>query len=180
MICWLRHLIGCIVSVFRSWENLLLENLALRQQLLALHTKPPRRHLSTADKLFWIVLRRLWSGWKLPLVRVTPKTVVAWHRTGFRLYWKWLSRTRHAGGRRSVSKEIRSLILRMAVENPTGGAPRIHGASCSIWALISRSLRSHDGFDALRELPILPSAGSHSCEIIARRLPRWTSSQCRR
>ena len=43
-------------------------------------------------KLFWIVLRRVWPSWKKPLVLVTPKTVVLWHRAGFRLYWKWLSR----------------------------------------------------------------------------------------
>jgi len=85
MICPLRHLIGWIVCAFRSRGDLLLENLALRQQLLALHTQRPRRRLSTAPKRFWIILRRLWSGWKQPLVLVTPKTVVAWHRAGFRL-----------------------------------------------------------------------------------------------
>ena len=127
MICWLRHLIGWTVNGFRSREDLLLENLALRQQLLALHTQRPRRHLSTADKLFWIVLRRLWSGWKRPLVLVTPKTVVAWQRAGFRLYWRWLSRARRVGGRKPVSPAVRALILRMASENPTWGAPRIHG-----------------------------------------------------
>jgi putative transposase len=127
MICWLRHLIGWTVCVFRSREDLLLENLALRQQLLALHIQRPRRRLSTAHKLFWIVLRRLWSGWKRPLVLVTPKTVVAWHRAGFRLYWRWLSRARRVGGRKRVSPEVRALIFRMASENPTWGAPRIHG-----------------------------------------------------
>ena len=34
----LRHLLGWVVSVFRSREELLLENLALRQQLLALNS----------------------------------------------------------------------------------------------------------------------------------------------
>ena len=127
MICWLRYLIGWTVCVFRSRKDLLLENLALRQQLLALHIQRPRRRLSTAHKLFWIVLRRVWSGWKQPLVLVTPKTVVAWHRAGFRLYWKWLSRARRVGGRKRVSPEVRALIFRMASENPTWGAPRIHG-----------------------------------------------------
>src|SRR5215469_8028151 len=36
MIAWLRHLLGCLVSTFRSRQDLILENLALRQQLLAL------------------------------------------------------------------------------------------------------------------------------------------------
>src|SRR6516164_9354029 len=74
MIGWLLHLIGWTVNGFRSRENLLLENLALRQQLLALHSHRPRSRLSTGHKLFWVVLRGLWSGWKRPLVLVTPKT----------------------------------------------------------------------------------------------------------
>src|SRR5438477_9251348 len=90
----LRHLIGWIVGVFRSRENLVFENLALRQQLLALHTKRPRRRLSIMHRLFWVALRRVWSGWKSSLVLVTPRTVVAWHWAGFRLYWKWLLRAR--------------------------------------------------------------------------------------
>ena len=57
-----RHLLGWVVSAFRSREELLLENLALRQQLLALHAKRPRRRLSSVDKLFWLVLRKVWSG----------------------------------------------------------------------------------------------------------------------
>jgi len=58
---------------------------------------------------------------------VTPRTVVGWHRAGFRLYWKWLSRARPRGGRKPVSQEIRALIFQIAAENPTWGAPRIHG-----------------------------------------------------
>lgn len=127
MIASFRYLIGWCIGMFRSRQDLMLENLALRQQLLSLHSRRPRRRLSKVHKLFWIALRRLWSGWKGPLVLVTPRTVVAWHRAGFRLYWRWLSRAKRLGGRTRVSKEIRALIFRMAAENPTWGAPRIHG-----------------------------------------------------
>jgi len=127
MITLLRHLLGWIVSAFGSREGLILENLALRQQLLALHAKRPRRRLTALHKLFWIVLRRLWSGWKKPLILVTPRTVAGWHRAGFRLYWKWCSSAKQMGGRKPVTKEVRALIFRMAAENPTWGAPRIHG-----------------------------------------------------
>src|SRR5215470_15422262 len=127
MIAALRHLLGWLLSTLRSREDLILENLALRQQLLVLRSQRPRRRLATAHKLFWIALRGVWSGWKKPLVMVTPRTVVAWHRAGFRLYWRWLSRAKQVGGRKPVSKELRGLILRMAMENPTWGAPRIHG-----------------------------------------------------
>lgn len=127
MITFFRHFVGWIIGFFRSPQDLILENLALRQQLLALKAKRPRRRLSTPHKVFWIALLRLWSGWKQSLVLVTPRTVVGWHRTGFRLYWKWLSRASRVGGRTRISKEIRSLIVRMASEKPTWGAPRIHG-----------------------------------------------------
>src|ERR1700739_1728183 len=123
----LRHFIGWVIIAFGSRQDLILENLALRQQLLALHAKRPCRRLSARQKLFWVVLRELWQGWKKPLILVTPRTVVAWHRAGFRLYWKWLSRVRRLGGRTPVDKQIRVLIFRMAAENPTWGAPRIHG-----------------------------------------------------
>ena len=81
----LRHLIGWIVSALSSRKDLILENLALRQQLLALHAQRRRPRLSVRHKLFWVLLRRLWSGWKTPLLLVTPRTVVEWHRAGFRL-----------------------------------------------------------------------------------------------
>jgi putative transposase len=127
MIAILRHFLGWLFGILRSREDLILENLALRQQLLVLHSKRPRRRLATAHKLFWIALRRIWSGWKKPLVLITPRTVVAWHRAGFRLYWRWLSRARQFGGRKPVSQELRDLIFRMAGDNPIWGAPRIHG-----------------------------------------------------
>jgi len=127
MIVWFRHFLGWLRSTFCAREDLILENLALRQQLLALHAERPRRRLTTSQKLFWVVLRRLWARWKEPLILVTPRTVVGWHRAGFRLYWKWLSRGRATGGRKPVNKEIRALIFQMVAENPTWGAPRIHG-----------------------------------------------------
>src|ERR1035438_7693650 len=68
------HLLGWVISVFRSREELLLENLALRQQLLALHAKRPRPRPSSVDRLFWVVLRRAWSGWRRSLILVTPET----------------------------------------------------------------------------------------------------------
>src|SRR5262250_2299095 len=139
IILFLRYLLGCIVAVLRSRQELILENLALRQQLLALHTRRRRRRLSSLHKLFWIALRSRWSGWRRPLVLVKPRTVVAWHRAGFRLYWKWLSRARRVGGRKRVSPEVRALIFRMESENPTWGAPRIHG---ELLKLGFRSLRS--------------------------------------
>jgi hypothetical protein len=79
----LRHLLGWLIAAFPSHQELVLENLALRQQLFALHTKRPRRRLGILDKFFWVVLRRVWSGWRRSLILVTPDTVVRWHQAGF-------------------------------------------------------------------------------------------------
>lgn len=114
-------------QLFRSRRDLLLENLALRQQLAVLAAKHPQPQLSANDRLFWIVLRKLWSGWREALLIVQPETVARWHRAGFRLYWKWISRKKTRVGRKPTSRELRALIYRLVAENPTWGAPRIHG-----------------------------------------------------
>jgi len=115
------------VRLLRARRSLLLENLALRQQLAVLKRRHPRPRLDLLDKLFWVAVRRFWSGWQQSLIVVTPETVVRWHRAGFRLYWKLISKVRRPVGRRQTSKEIQELIFRMVVENSTWGAPRIHG-----------------------------------------------------
>jgi putative transposase len=120
-------LTGTMLRVFRTRRDLLLENLTLRQQLTVLKRKRPRPRIAALDKLFWVLARRFWSGWKQALIVVTPDTVVRWHRSGFALYWRVISRARRVVGRRRISKEVRDLILRMVKENPTWGAPRIHG-----------------------------------------------------
>jgi hypothetical protein len=75
---------GMVVRFFFRRRSLLLENLALRQQLVALKRRHPRPSLGLLDKLFWVIARRVWSGWKQALLVVTPETVVRWHRAGFR------------------------------------------------------------------------------------------------
>src|SRR6202007_3322846 len=119
---------GTLVRLLRARRGLLLENLVLRQQLGVLKRRHPRPKLDPLDKLFGVAVRRFWSGWQQSLIAVTPETVVRWHRGGFRLYWKLISKVRRPVGRRQTSKEVRELIFRMVVENPTWGAPRIHGA----------------------------------------------------
>lgn len=122
-------------SAFRSRRDLLLENLALRQQLATL--MPRRRPLiRPADRAFWVDLRRLWSGWADALVIVKPETVIHWHRAGFRLYWRWLSSRGKRGGRPAVAREVRDLIRRMATEN-LWGAPRIHGELLRLGFMVS-------------------------------------------
>jgi hypothetical protein len=119
---------GAILRIFRNRQDLLLENLALRQQLVVLKRRHPKPKLGLLDRLFWVAARRFWSRWKESLLLVMPETVVRWHRAGFRRYWTVLCQARKAvGGGKRISKEIRDLIFQMVVENPTWGAPRIHG-----------------------------------------------------
>ena len=113
--------------------------MALRQQVAVLKRKRPRPPLNAGDRLFWTTLRRFWPGWSDVLLIVQPETVVAWHRAGFRLYWRWRSRAR--GGRPRISQELRDLIARIANENPDWGAPKIHAELQKLgFALAERSV----------------------------------------
>jgi len=120
-------LVTVATRFLRSRRDLLLENLALRQQLAAMMQKHPPPRLAASDRIFWVALRRVWSRWKQALIMVQPETVIRWHRTGFKLYGKWLSRKHSVVGRKPTIQELRGLIFRMVAENRTWGAPRIHG-----------------------------------------------------
>jgi len=122
----LLMLLGVLRSACRSHADLMLENAALRHQLGVLTRTGRRPRVTAADRWFWVVLHRLWRRWSEVLVLVKPETVVRWHRAGFRLYWNWLSR-RGRRGRPRPDAELRALVRRLATENPTWGAPRVHG-----------------------------------------------------
>lgn len=127
MLHTLELFLTSFVRLFRSRRSLLLENLALRRQLVVFKRKHPRPRLTAFDKLFWVLARKYWARWKQALIVVSSDTIPRWHRAGFRLYWAWLSRHPVSLGRKHISKDLRELIFRMVVENPTWGAPRIHG-----------------------------------------------------
>jgi hypothetical protein len=98
--------------------------LALRQQLAVYAQARPRPRLTSLDRAFWLALQRFWPRWKEVLVVVKPETVVRWHRQGFRLYWRALSR--RGPGRPRIPRELRELIHRLALENGWG-ARKIQG-----------------------------------------------------
>ena len=101
-----------------------LENLALRHQLGVPQRSVRRPRLARRDWILWVWLYRLWTGWRSSLISVRPATVLAWHRQGFHLYWRWKSKG-GAVGRPQLDAEIRRLIRRMARENPTWGRRRV-------------------------------------------------------
>ena len=149
----IASILGWLRSLLAARSDLLIENLALRQQLAVLTAKRPRPQMRTADRIFWVALRRLWPRWKDALVVVQPDTVVRWHRKGFRMYWTWNSRRRNAG-RPSTAAEIRALVRRMATENSTWGAPRIHGELLMLGYIVSERTVSR----SMRKRPADPEA----------------------
>jgi len=69
------------------------------------------------------------------MVLVKPATVVQWHRQGFRLFWRWRSRS----GRPSIDREVRDLIREMSGANPLWGAPRILGELLKLGVDVSQA-----------------------------------------
>jgi hypothetical protein len=113
-----------------------LEVIVLRHQLIVLRRQRPRRPwLYSIDRLLWMWLYRLWPRCLNVMVLVKPATIVQWHRRGFRLYWRWRSRS----GQPSVNREIRSLIRQTNRANPLWGAPRIHGELLKLGIEVSQA-----------------------------------------
>ena len=69
-------------------QQFMLENLALRHQLTVLKRAVPKPKLRNSDRLLWVLLQRCWSEWQGALLIIQPRTVVGWHRLGFRLFWR--------------------------------------------------------------------------------------------
>jgi hypothetical protein len=126
MVAFLTQLLLALRSRFKRQARLEAENLLLRQQLIVLRRKAPRRvRLWNIDRLLLVWLYRLYPALLEAIIIVQPETVIRWHRRCFRAYWRWKSR--HLGGRPRIDTELRALIRRMNRENPLWGAPRIHG-----------------------------------------------------
>jgi putative transposase len=139
MALFLTAFLAILPSILRSRAALLLGNLALRHQIGVLQRSAAKRpKLTSGDRLLWICLSRLWRDWRSALAIVKPETVIAWHRAGFRLFWTWKVR-RGQPGRPVISREVRDLIRKMCRENPTWGAPRIHGELLKLGINIAES-----------------------------------------
>ena len=128
--------LGCTL---RTRTSLQLEILALRHQLIVLQRSNKKQlRLRASDRILWIFLSRFWPKWRNCLLLVNPATVIAWHRRGFRLYWRWKShRTRI--GRPGLPKGIRELIRSMSASNVLWGAPRIHSELLKLGIEVSQA-----------------------------------------
>ena len=130
-------LVRSFISGLRNRQDLVLENVALRHQLMVVRRHARRPQLTGTDRAVWVTLRRLWPQWHRVLVIVKPATVIAWHRTGFRTYWRWKSRP--TGGRPRIALEHRELIRQMWRDNPTWGSPHIQAELAKLGIAVSDS-----------------------------------------
>src|SRR6202521_3387941 len=143
MVALLCLVLVILAAPFKSKSRLEAENTALRHELMVLRRKLRGRvRLTNSDRWFFIQLYRWFPSVLNAITIIQPKTLVRWHRAGFRCYWRWKSRS--LGGRLQIDTDLRALIRRMSVENPLWGAPRIHGELLKLgFELAQSSVASH-------------------------------------
>jgi transposase InsO family protein len=138
MIAFLHLFLHILVSPFKTRARLEAEIILLRHQANVLRRRlAPKPKLTVADRLLFVWLYRLFPSVLNAVTIVQPATVIRWHRTGFRLYWRWKSRSR--GGRPKIPGEIRRLIREMSLANRLWGAPRIHGELLKLGIEVAQS-----------------------------------------
>src|SRR5258708_22270708 len=115
----------------------------LRHQLSVLRRQrqPLRPKLTVADRLLFVWLYRFFPSALNAVTIIQPETVIRWHRTGFRLYWRWKSRS--CGGRPEIPGEIRRLIREMSLAKRPLGAPRIHRGMLQIRIVVAQPTGAH-------------------------------------
>jgi transposase InsO family protein len=138
MIAFPSLFLHVVFSPFRTKARLEAEIVLLRHQLNVLRRRVPSKpKLAVADRLLFVWLYRLFPSLLNAVTIVQPETIMRWHRAGFRLYWRWKSRSR--GGRPKVPVEIRRLIRDMSLANRLWGAPRIHGELLKLGIEVAQS-----------------------------------------
>src|SRR5271170_737486 len=89
MIGLLCLFLALLTAQFKSKSRLEAENAALRHQLIVLRLKVPGRvRLTNNDRWFLIQLYRWFPSILHVVTIIQPETLVRWHRTGFRWYWR--------------------------------------------------------------------------------------------
>src|SRR6202163_3242439 len=103
MIGLLRFVLAILASPFKSKIRLEAENAVLRHQLIVLRRKMRGRvQLANSDRWFFVQLYRWFSSILKVLTIIRPETLIHWHQSGFRCYWRWKSRS--LGGRPQIDE----------------------------------------------------------------------------
>lgn len=126
------------MDLTRSRQELVLENMLLRQQLIVLKRQVKRPALSWRDRTLLVLLSSRLRTWKQALVIVQPETVLRWHRDLFHWVWRRKSRPRRRG-KPALTDDIVALIKQMSKENRTWGAERIRGELLKLGIRVSKS-----------------------------------------
>ena len=107
MIALVCFIWSVLTAPFKSKSRLEVENAALRHQLVVLRRKVRGGiEFTNGDRLFFILLYRLFPSVLKTVTILQPQTVACWHRAGFRRYWRWKSRAR--GGRPKIKRGLGS------------------------------------------------------------------------
>jgi putative transposase len=114
-----------IADLCRSKEELLAENMFLRQQLIVLEREVKRPKLKQHDRQILVLLSIRIQAWREALMAVKPDTLIGWHRQGFKLFWRKKSQGKR--GRPPITADTIALIEEMAINKRTWRAKRIQG-----------------------------------------------------
>ena len=121
----LKSLLLFFRNSFTTKTQLILENIFLTRQLEIYQRADPKLKIKITDQVFFSLMKELLSNWKEKIFIVKSETVIKWHRSAFKFYWRW--KTKSKVGRPKTDREVIALIKKMVNENPLWGAPRIHG-----------------------------------------------------
>jgi putative transposase len=116
---------GALTDLTYTKAELIVENALLRHQLGLLQRQVKRPQLNRRVRFWLLVLASRIHNWKDALLIIQPKTLLRWHRAGFRLFWQWKSNAKLMPP--ALATETITLIQQMASENLTRGAERIRG-----------------------------------------------------
>jgi putative transposase len=120
--CVLLDFLGLVALRCRSRSAVEAENLFLRKQLAPFQERKAKPHRPDDSTRWLMSFLSRWFDWRNALVVVQPETLIRWHRKGFRLFWRWKSRS---VGRPRLLKDLQALIRQMAAENSSWGEERI-------------------------------------------------------
>jgi hypothetical protein len=105
----IADLLAFLLLCVRSPTAVAAENLFLRKQLGLYVERKSKPRRATDPIRFTLAHLSRFFDWRNALTIVKPDTLIRWHRSGFRLFWKWKSRPR---GRPRVPADLQKLILK--------------------------------------------------------------------
>ncbi len=132
-----------LVALCTDRQALVLENIALRQQLMVLQRSAKKAKLEDSDRVFWILLSKIWDNgsWRIKQnMAHLFKTVssqethatrhgTTWHENVFLI-------VQHCP---PISNEVIELTKKISLENRTWGSPRTRNEQRKLGHEIAKS-----------------------------------------